>query len=99
MPKAVAVQAVFMIGVIAITLFFIVAIFAQWIDITKWGANEAACTAKKTSYCSNWIVRSQCTKWEVECGTVPSREQCCTEVLRRNSDDPLCVKAPTCPSS
>ncbi|MBU5537460.1 MAG: hypothetical protein QW818_01460 [Candidatus Aenigmatarchaeota archaeon] len=55
MLKSIAVQAVFLIAVIAISLFFIVAIFWGWIDTTKFGTSEASCAAKKTSYCSSLL--------------------------------------------
>ncbi len=55
MSKAIAVQAIFLIGVIAIFLLFIVALFWGWIDTTKLGTNEASCTAKRVSYCSGLL--------------------------------------------
>ncbi|MBI2547561.1 MAG: hypothetical protein HYW23_03895 [Candidatus Aenigmarchaeota archaeon] len=53
MSKAVAVQAIFLIAVIAITLLFVLAIFWGWIDTTKLGTSQATCSAKKVSYCSS----------------------------------------------
>ncbi|MBI2084099.1 MAG: hypothetical protein HYT70_00590 [Candidatus Aenigmarchaeota archaeon] len=97
MSKAVAVQAVFIVGVIAITFFFIIAIFAQWIDVSNFGSKEAGCYSKRLAYCSNWIVRGQCPKWDQECEGVPTRDQCCTEVLKRASDDSKCIQARSCP--
>ena len=54
MKKAVAVQAIFLIIAVMIFLFFIAAIFFQWIDVTKWGSDKAACRAKIINYCSDW---------------------------------------------
>ena len=55
MPKAIAVQAIFLIGVIAIFLFFLIAIFWGWIDTTKLGTSQASCTAKRISYCAELL--------------------------------------------
>ena len=63
MSKAIAVQAVFLIGVIAITLFFIVAIFWGWIDTTELGTSQATCTAKKVSYCGEWASNKKEPNW------------------------------------
>ena len=87
MPKAIAVQAVFLIAVIAISLFFIVAIFWGWIDTTKFGTGQATCTAKATSYCGDWARNKErpgwwATKEPIDCSredikiTEPSCEEC-----------------------
>ncbi len=89
MPKAIAVQAVFLIGVIAISLFFISAIFFGWIDTTKFGTSQASCTAKKTSYCSGLINSDkEPFAWDekepTDCGregieiSQPTKAECCS---------------------
>lgn len=96
MSKSVAVEAIFLIAVITITLFFIVAIFANWIDVTKFGNLQAGCTAKKFSYCSELINRQKCSDWPSECGTPPDKQTCCVDVLHRSSSDANCRRAQTC---
>lgn len=68
MSKAIAVQAVFLIGVIAIFLFFMVAIFSQWTGITKSTVSEATCTSAKIGCCSALTsgVKEKCD-WNDEC--------------------------------
>jgi len=63
MTKAIAVQAVFLIAVISISLFFIVAIFWGWIDTTKFGTSQASCTSKTISYCSDWGRNQELPDW------------------------------------
>ncbi len=84
MPKAIAVQAVFLIGVIAITLFFIVAIFWGWIGTTKFGTGQASCTAKRISYCGGFVGGKPPFDWNTKEPTgceqyniVKPDDQCC----------------------
>ncbi|MCH8004182.1 MAG: hypothetical protein IH934_06150 [Nanoarchaeota archaeon] len=53
MSKAVAVQTIFLIGVISIIVLFVVALLFQWADTTNIGVSKASYTAKKISYCSS----------------------------------------------
>ncbi len=54
MKKAIAVEAVFLIGVISIFIFFVVNIFFKWIDTTNMAVNEGTCTSKRISFCADW---------------------------------------------
>ena len=76
MPKAIAVQAVFLIAVISIFLFFIVAVFWGWIGTTKDVTGEAGCKAHKISYCSGLVV-GKTPDWNSACGAEPSLSDCC----------------------
>lgn len=78
MSKAIAVQAIFLIGVIAIFLFFIVGIFAKWIDITKLGTGKAACSIQKISYCRDFVKDKE-GKWEElqDCERPTDKGECC----------------------
>ncbi|MEK6909819.1 MAG: hypothetical protein AABW61_01950 [Candidatus Aenigmatarchaeota archaeon] len=87
MPKAIAVQAVFMIAVIAIFLFFLVGIFSQWTGITKSTVNEAACTSAKIGCCSALISGAKKTcEWDSGCSQYkieqPDITSCCKEGFR-----------------
>jgi len=86
MPKAIAVQAVFLIGVIAIFLFFIAAIFWGWIDTTKLGTSQATCSAKRISYCAGFTGDKKPFDWSnkepLNCdqfNIVKPDDQCCTD--------------------
>ncbi len=83
MLKGIAVHAVFLIGVIAISLFFIIAIFWGWIDTTKFTTSQASCKASLISYCS-----------ALNSGTRPSSEwnDGCTEykIFKPDSIDSCC---------
>ncbi|MBI2005162.1 MAG: hypothetical protein HYS80_00155 [Candidatus Aenigmarchaeota archaeon] len=63
MSKAVATQAVFLVGVIAILFFFITAIFFGWIKGTKIVTTQATCVVKQRSYCSEWSVAGKEPDW------------------------------------
>ena len=83
MPKAIAVQAVFLIAVISISIFFFVGIFWGWIDTTKFSVSQATCSAAKTSCCSAKIsgtgeceIDSGCSEYNIK---EPSLEECCGE--------------------
>ena len=76
MSKAIAVQAVFLIAVISILLFFLVSIFWGWIGVTKDITGEAACKAQKISYCSGLSV-GKAPDWNSGCGEKPSIGECC----------------------
>ena len=65
--KAIAVQAIFLIGVIVIFLFFIVAIFWGWIDTTKFVTSQATCTANRISYCSALSSNTKLPDWDDAC--------------------------------
>ena len=67
MKKAIAIQAVFLIGVIGIFLFFIVSIFWGWIDTTKFATSEATCTASKIGYCSALTSKTKLPEWNNDC--------------------------------
>jgi len=81
MSKAIAVQAVFLIAVIAISLFFMVAIFWGWIDTTKFGTNEATCKAKRIGCCSALVSGTGKCEWNTACSQYnviqPTLEECC----------------------
>lgn len=81
--KAIAVQAVFLIAVIAISLFFIVAIFWGWIDTTKFGTNEATCKASWIGCCSSLISGTGKCEWDSGCGEFdinqPTLCECCDQ--------------------
>lgn len=83
MLKAIAVQAVFLIAVIAISLFFIVAIFWNWIDTTKFGTSEATCKANWIGCCSVLIGGAGDCKWDSACSQYninqPSLKECCNQ--------------------
>ncbi len=53
--KAVAVHAVFIVAVIVIFIFFLAAIFFEWIDVNKLGTNQATCRMKLMNYCNDLI--------------------------------------------
>ncbi|MBI2542827.1 MAG: hypothetical protein HYW24_01450 [Candidatus Aenigmarchaeota archaeon] len=95
MLKAVTAQTLFFIGVAIITLFFIIAIFSQWIDVTKIIGVKGGCAAKKISYCSEMITRKNCIQWPSDCGLPPAKDECCG-VLQRNTNDPKCQQARSC---
>lgn len=82
MPKAIAVQAVFLVGVIAIFLFFIAAIFWGWADTTKFTTSKASCEASRVSYCSALMNGVKPEKWDDGCGQYeinePSLPECCS---------------------
>jgi len=52
--KAVAVDAVSLIVIIAAFLFFTVAVFLGWINVQNLEANRASCAAKLLNYCTEW---------------------------------------------
>jgi len=54
MKKAVAVQAIFLIGVIIITLTFTLAVFAGWVKLHGAIANPLTCKIKFLDYCIKW---------------------------------------------
>ena len=95
MRKAVAIQAVFLVGVIAIFLFFIIMILAQWINVSDLGGGKAGCTAKLYNYCSGLVSRgkppyswpSECNQYDV---SEPSKTDCC-QLLKVNTDSPKCT--------
>lgn len=81
MLKGIAVQAIFLIAVIAISLFFMVAIFWGWIDTTKFGVSEATCKADWIGCCSALIsgtgkceLDSACSEYNIK---QPTLEDCC----------------------
>lgn len=84
MPKAIAVQAVFLIGVIAITLFFIAGIFWQWISSTKGIVSDAACRANYNSCCAALVngIKKTC-EWDSGCSQYnidqPTLSACCSQ--------------------
>ncbi len=61
--KAVAVQAVFLIAVIMIFLFFVAALFFQWIEWTDESTNSFSCNAKMISFCSDWRKEGKDPGW------------------------------------
>ena len=86
MPKAIAVQAVFLIAVIAITIFFIVGIFWGWIDTTKFGTSQATCAVKRISYCSGFKGNKPPFDWNTkeptgceQYGITQPNDKCCVE--------------------
>lgn len=79
--KAIAVQAVFLIGVIAIFLFFMAAIFWGWIGVTKDTTSKASCDAHKISYCSG-LIAGKTPDWNSGCGTKPSIDECCKGAIK-----------------
>ena len=52
--KAVAINAVSLIVIIAAFLFVTVAIFLGWINIQNLEANRVSCAAKLLNYCTDW---------------------------------------------
>ncbi|MBI1978661.1 MAG: hypothetical protein HYS62_01205 [Candidatus Aenigmarchaeota archaeon] len=84
MSKAIAVQAIFLIAVIAISLFFIVAIFWGWIDTTEFATNEASCRAARIGCCSALTsgTKDSCD-WDSACSeygvSMPTLQSCCEE--------------------
>lgn len=82
MSKAIAVHTLFLIGVIAFFLIFIIGIFFQWIDTTNIASNQATCTLKKISFCSEWVRTGSTPNsdtWEKkspDCGTRPDCDAC-----------------------
>lgn len=82
--KAIAIHAVFLMGVIAISLFFIVAIFWGWIDVTKYSTSEATCRANKVSFCSALVSGTSAPNWNDGCSAYginkpTSSQECCAE--------------------
>ncbi len=85
--KAIAVQAVFLIGVIAIFMFFLIAVFIGWNNSSKIVTNQATCSAKKLSYCSSLVNQGEEStfKWDDKepkgCDqygiSAPSSAECC----------------------
>ena len=63
MSKAIAVHAVFLIGVISIFLFFVVGILFIWIDTSKLATSFASCTQKRLSYCTDWSLSGNKPDW------------------------------------
>jgi len=61
--KAVAPEAIFMVGAIAIFLFFIIATFFGWAETTGTVTTFASCNAKKIGYCSEWTAKKNEPGW------------------------------------
>lgn len=87
MSKAIAVQAIFLIAVIAISLFFLVAIFWGWIDTTKFTTSQATCTTARIGCCSELTSGTGKCKWDSDCSQYnikePTKDECCAELKLR----------------
>jgi hypothetical protein len=56
--KAVVPYAVFLVALILILLFFLLAIFSGWIKFTGFEATKYTCTIKLTNYCKDWWTKN-----------------------------------------
>ena len=52
--KAVVPYAIFLVVLIGMFLFFLLAVFSGWIQFTTFEATKATCNIKLTNYCKDW---------------------------------------------
>jgi len=65
MPKkAIAAHSIFLVGVIAMLLFFTVVIFWEWISSNQTEATKAACIVKLKNFCLKWTSSGNKPDWD-----------------------------------